>query len=195
MTSGLKALCFALLFLIAASPVRADWPGAWGLAQLGESLAETTEGKVRFREFRTVSYLNAPIELSGYVMRRGNRIEKHILSPFQESIVIDGDTVDVDTAEGEHHRFDVNDHGLIKGLATALQATLSGNLLVLEKQFDVILSGAPTGWTLHLTPLEADLRQVLPGITLTGVNGLVETIEIEGEHGDISMMTLQHTSP
>jgi len=195
MTSGLKALCFALLFLGAVFPLRADWPGAWGLAQLGESLAEMTEGKVQFREFRTVSYLDAPIVLSGYVMRQGNRIEKHIISPFQESIVIDGNTVDVDTAEGEHHRFDVNDHGLIKGLATALQATLSGNLLALEKQFDVILSGTPTGWTLHLIPLEADLRQALPGIRLTGVNGLVETIEIEGEHGDISMMTLQHTAP
>jgi outer membrane lipoprotein carrier protein LolA len=195
MIFGLKILCLVLLFFGGASPLHADWPGAWGLTQLGEALAEAPEGRVAFTETRTVSYLDAPITLSGYVLRQGDRIEKHIVSPMQESIVIDGTTVQVDTAEGEHHRFDINDHGLIKGLAMALKATLTGDLNGLDNQFDVTLSGAASGWQLHLVPLDDSVRKSLPGLTLAGAEGIVETIEIEGENGDTSIMTLQHSVP
>ena len=195
MTSGLKILCLLILLSSGIAPLHADWPGAWGLAQLGEALADAPEGRVAFTETRSVSYLDAPIVLSGYVLRQGNRLEKHIVSPIQESIVIDDTTVQVDTAEGEHHRFDINDHGLIKGLATALRATLIGDLKSLDSQFKVTLSGADSGWTLNLVPLDESVRKSLPGLTLAGAEGFVETIEIEGENGDLSIMTLQHSVP
>jgi hypothetical protein len=195
MTSGLRILCLLILFSSGVAPLHADWPGAWGLAQLGEALAEAPEGRVAFTETRSVSYLDAPVTLSGYVLRQGNRIEKHVVSPIQESIVIDDTTVLVDSAEGEHHRFDINDYGLIKGLAAALRATLIGDLKGLDNQFDVTLSGAASGWKLHLVPLDDSVRKNLPGLTLAGTEGFVETIEIEGENGDLSIMTLQHSAP
>lgn len=178
-----------MLFWLAIGPADA---AEWSLESLGAALAETTEGRVSFKERRTVSYLDQPLELEGYVVRQGDRLEKHVTRPAAESIVFEGETVKVETSEGGNHSLDLDDHPLLKGLAFALRASLRGETARLREEFDATLSGNRDDWRLTLSPSEKTVKDVLQEVQLTGSAGQVRTIRIVGENDDSSVMTLEH---
>lgn len=185
MISGFRASLIVSL-LLAAVPARADWD----LETLSRALATQTATRVDFREERHVSYLSESLLLSGYVARKGERLEKHVLAPITESFVIDGDQVEVETAKGEHYLFDLEDHPMLQGLAMALRAGLSGDFTGLRDTFDILQEGDAADWTLHLVPHTEKLREVLREVTLSGAAGKITRIRIEGADGDASVMHL-----
>ncbi|MEX0693200.1 MAG: LolA-related protein [Rhodospirillales bacterium] len=186
MTSGLKAFLISLLLLVTAVPARTDWD----LQSLSRALAGQTDARVDFREERRVAYLTENLLLSGYVVRKGDRLEKHVLEPITESFVIDGDQVEVETAQGEYYRLDLDDHPMLKGLALALRAGLSGDFTNLDDTFDMHQTGDAAHWTLHLVPHKDQLRAELREVTLSGIGGNIDRIRIEGVNGDTSEMKM-----
>ncbi len=186
MISGFRVFFF-LSLLLATVPVRADWD----MDTLSRALAAQTDTRVDFREERHVSYLTESLLLTGYVVRKGKRLEKHVLAPITESFVIDGDRVEVETAQGEHHLFDLEDHPMLQGLAMALRAGLSGDFTGIRDTFDIRQQGDAVDWTLHFVPHAGKLREVLREVTLSGADGKIDRIRIEAVGGDTSVMHLR----
>lgn len=189
MNFGLSAFLI-LPLLLSAVPAHA----AWDLDALSRALAGQTAARVDFREERHVSYLTESLLLSGYVARNGDRLEKHVLAPITESFVIDGDHVEVETNDGEHYLFALDDHPMLHGLAMALRAGLSGDFSGIRDTFDIRQDGNPAAWTLHLVPRTKSLRAALREVTLSGAAGDIERIRIEGAGGDTSEMTLRRVA-
>lgn len=181
-------LALSLVLPLSGGASAADWT----LETLGRALAAESEGPVPFTERREVAYLDEPLLLSGYVRRDGARLEKHVLDPKRESIVFDGDTVRVRAEDGTERTLNIDDHPLIRGLAVALRATLTGAFDRLTADFEVSLSGPRDDWTLILAPRADTIRAEIERVALTGAAGRVRTIRIEAAEGGSSVMTLLH---
>jgi len=177
-------LCLALALSTTAT--------AWDVETLGAALADNQGGRVAFTETRHTAYLTAPVELSGVLVREGERLEKHVLAPAPETFIISGGSAEITTATGERHSLALNDHPLLRGLAAALRAALTGQTDRLQRDFDLSLEGDETDWRLRLFPRADDLRITLQEIVLGGRNGQVGLIRIEERNGDISEMLLTH---
>lgn len=188
MIFGFRAF-FILSLLLATVPAHAEWD----LDALSRALAAQTAARLDFREERHVSYLTENLVLSGYVARKGERLEKHVLAPITESFVIEGDQIEVETAKGDHYILDLEDHPMMQGVAMALRAGLSGDFTRLHGTFNIREEGDAAGWTLHLVPHTEKLREVLREVTLSGAAGKINRIRIEGVDGDTSVMHLGAT--
>lgn len=191
MSSGLKT-AFWLLCCLIASPA-----AAWDLASLGAALAKQPDGRVDFTEQRRISYLDTPLTLEGYLLLDGDRLEKHVLAPTTEHFVAEGDHVEIETARGEHHSFNLDDHPMLNALVTALRASLRGDLKALRQEFEVALEGDADAWQLSLV---FENERAKPGeaagaVVLAGARGRVNSIRIEEPDGDTSVMTLEHRRP
>jgi hypothetical protein len=115
-----------------------------------------------------------------------------VLDPQKESVVFEGDSVTVRTAEGSVHTLDVDDHPMVQGLVAAFQATLQGRMEELAERFSVALEGGEADWRLTLTPKTAAMKEALSAVILSGRAGTIRTIRIETADGDSSVMTLLH---
>lgn len=187
MISGIRASVAVLLICWSA----VAWASDWGLSELGAALGNATEGRVGFREERTVAYLSSPLVSTGYVARHGDRIEKHVVAPKRESLILDGANMEVESEDG-WQSYDVDDHPMLRGLSAALQAGLTGRFGPAEDVFDIALNGDRNGWSILLSPKPGPVAEAVEEIVLQGAGDRIETIDIRSTDGDRSTMTLLH---
>ncbi|HTD06378.1 LolA-related protein [Undibacterium sp.] len=185
------SLLLALLILVQPGLARAE---SWDLPQLMASLAQVQSNEARFTEKKTMALLKAPVESSGILSyRRPDHVEKHILRPKEESLVIDGDEVSwKDGASGKKHSLRLQNNPALTALVESLRATLAGDLPALRRYFAVKLQGTQARWTLTLTPAEDTIRRSLKTMSIEGSGTQVSVIDIVEVGGDRSVMVLQH---
>ena len=99
--------------------------------------------RARFIEIRQSALLKKPLVLSGrLVYRRPDRLEKHVLTPFVESITIEGTRVSITREGAEAGRmFTLPASGPAQALIESLRATLAGDLPALGRHFAIAVSG------------------------------------------------------
>ncbi|MGH8752042.1 MAG: LolA family protein, partial [Burkholderiales bacterium] len=86
-----KFLSGVMLFLLSSSGMAQE---SWGLEQLMQDMARVETSSANFTETKTLSVLTAPLTLSGKLFyRRPGRVEKHVLSPYDESLRVEGDAL------------------------------------------------------------------------------------------------------
>ena len=74
----------------AAEPSESTQPAGWGVQQLMQSLAQEKGAKRKFTERKYMSVLTEPLESSGTLIYVApGRLEKHTLSPREESMVVE----------------------------------------------------------------------------------------------------------
>jgi outer membrane lipoprotein-sorting protein len=170
---------------------RAD---SWGLPQLMASLAQVQTHEARFTEKKTIALLKAPVESSGILRyRRPDHVEKHILQPKEEILVIDGDEVSMqEGAAGKRHSMRLQNNPALEALAESMRATMAGDLSTLRRYFAVKLEGSQAHWTLTLTPAEDTMRRNLKVLNIEGQADQVTQIRVAEVGGDTSVMVLQH---
>ena len=78
---------------VPAAIAQAESNAKWDLTQLMQDLGRVKAARGRFVERRYLAILNTPLESSGtLVYIAPGRLEKHMLLPRQESLILDGDT-------------------------------------------------------------------------------------------------------
>ncbi|MEC9267526.1 MAG: LolA-related protein [Pseudomonadota bacterium] len=189
MISGIRAALLVALLSWSGAAVADDW----GLDELGQALADAPNGRIAFREERSIAFLAAPIIVTGYVARQDGRIEKHVVAPKRESVILDGSHMEVESDDG-WQSYDIDDHPALRGLATALQAGLTGRFEPAEDLFDIDVTGDRAAWAVTLSPKPGPVAEAIEAIALTGMAARIDTIEIREADGDRSLMTLRHGS-
>lgn len=164
------------------------------LNALMQLMSEVPASRSRFVETRELALLTRPLELKGQLAyERPHRLSKHVLSPFDELISVDGDALTVvNRAKGESRSFSLREQPAMGALVESVRATLAGDLALLERHYRVQLSGARHAWRLALVPREARVRAHVERISLAGAGARVTRIEILEAGGDRSVMTLLH---
>lgn len=157
---------------------------------LMELMAKVTSREDRFTETRTVAMLTRPLVLKGTLAyARPDRVEKHVISPYEEHILVQGDQLTLSTQEGTK-RIAVNSHPLIRSFIEAIRASLAGEVAVLRRLYHIKFEGNQQGWVLTLRPLDAQAAEYLTSITLTGHGDRLTAVDIQETGGDRSLMQI-----
>ncbi len=134
--------------------------------------------------------LTRPLVLKGTLAyARPDRVEKHVISPYEEHILVQGDQLTLSTQEGTK-RIAVNSHPLIRSFIEAIRASLAGEVAVLRRLYHIKFEGNQQGWVLTLRPLDAQAAEYLTSITLTGHGDRLTAVDIQETGGDRSLMQI-----
>lgn len=201
MTTGssapLRHAIVALAIAAAAGPVplviaQTQSKSKWDLTQLMQDLRQVKTARGRFVERRYLAILNTPLESSGtLVYIAPGRLEKHMLSPRQESLTLDGDTLLIENKEtGQRRQVVLQEQPVVGAFVESIRSTLAGDLHTLNRFYEVSLEGDASRWRLRLKPTEPRMREVASEIRLSGSGTWVGVIEILDAGGDRSVMTI-----
>ena len=163
---------------------------SFDIPRLMERMAQVTSRQVHFTETKTFAVLTKPIILAGtlsYV--HPDRVEKHVLIPYEEHLIVQGDQLTLTTKDGTK-RMKLNSHPLIWSLVEAIRSSLSGELATLKRFYDVKIDGTQQNWTLTLRPLDQQAAAYLTSVALHGRDNWLTSVEIRETGGDQSVMTI-----
>ena len=187
----LARLACAMLLIAGAAPVLpADPPLT--LDRLMAELARHGPGTVRFTEVKSSALLKAPIESSGTLSYTAPaRLEKHTRSPRDERLVVDRDTVVIESAaRKERLELRLADYPAVRASIESIRGTLAGDLAALRRHYRVELEGTWSEWRLHLLPSDPELAELVHKVLIGGSSARVQRIEILEASGDRSVMTI-----
>jgi outer membrane lipoprotein-sorting protein len=189
MTSGARSFLAALL--LAPLPCLAQ---SWDLDALMREMAAVPASRTRFVETRRLALLTQPLELKGSLTyERPNRLTKHVESPFDELLTVDGEGLSlVNRTKGEQRFVSLREQPALGALVEGVRATLAGERAQLERHYRVQFSGARDAWRLRLTPRNAQLKGYVESIVLSGAAARLQRIEVSETSGDSSVMTILH---
>lgn len=164
------------------------------VTQLMEWMAQVPSRRDRFVETKTLSVLTEPLILTGtlsYV--RPDHIEKHVLTPYEEHLIVQGDQLTLKNRDGTK-RISVKSHPLIWSFVEAIRASLAGEAVTLRRFYHVTIGGRRQNWTLTLRPLDEQTKGYVAFITLHGRDNRLTSLEIKEAGGDQSVMTIEPAS-
>ena len=193
MTTGHRiALALLVLGCLVSAPARTQGKSALALEQLMKDLAQVKSARGRFVERKHLAMLNAPLESSGtLVYVAPGRLEKHMLSPRRESLILDGDQLIIENKDkGQRRTFPLQEHPVLWAFVESVRSTLTGDLATLQRFYEVRLEGDAGAWRLRLKPKEPRMRQAASEIRVGGSGTWVSVIEIDEAGGDRSVTTI-----
>lgn len=191
MNSGLR-LALALLGAAQIAAALAQVEGKLSLEQLMHELSQVTSARGKFVERKYLAMLETPLESSGTLLYSApGRLEKHMLMPRQESLVLDGDTLVIEAKRsGKRRSLTLQEHPVVWGFAEGIRSTLTGDLATLQRFYKVELEGDARAWRLRLEPIEPHMRQAAAEIRLGGSGAWVNRIEVLETGGDRSVTVI-----
>ena len=189
MISGARSLLAWLA--VACAPALAQ---GGDLDALLREMAAVPASRTRFVETRHMALLTRPLELKGSLTyERPNRLTKHVESPFDETLTVDGEALSlVNRTKGEQRFVSLREQPALRALVESVRATLAGDRAQLERHYRLQFSGARNAWRLRLVPREAQLKGYVESITLSGDGARLQRIEVSESGGDSSVMTILH---
>src|SRR5262245_40574962 len=113
MISGALSSAFLLLAFAAQAQ-------GWDLPALMQAMAQVQSSRARFVESRHVALLTQPLELKGSLSyERPHRLAKHVESPVDELLSVDGDALSVlNKTRGERRVISLRDQPAAGALVT-----------------------------------------------------------------------------
>jgi outer membrane lipoprotein-sorting protein len=180
------------LILVLGLPVlvKADNEQPLDLPQLMELMAQVRDRRDRFTETKTLAVLTKPLVLTGTLAySRPDRVEKHVLSPYEEHLVVQGDELTLTNKDGTK-RIGVKSHPLIWSFVEAIRASLAGEVTALRRFYHVKLEGTRNDWLLTLRPLDPQAASYLTSIMLNGRGNHLRSVDIREAGGDRSVMAI-----
>lgn len=189
MISGARSLLIGLLLACTAS-----FAQGWELDALLRDMAAVPASRTRFVETRHVALLTRPLELKGSLTyERPNRLIKHVESPFDEMLTVDGEALSlVNKTKGEQRFISLREQPALRALVESVRATLAGDRAQLERHYRVQFSGARNAWRLRLVPRESQLKGYVESILLSGDGARLQRVEVTEGSGDSSVMNILH---
>jgi outer membrane lipoprotein-sorting protein len=160
------------------------------LPQLMELMAQVSVRQDRFTETKTMTVLTKPLVLTGTLAySRPDRVEKHVLTPYEEHLVVQGDQLTLVNKDGTR-RIGVKSHPLIWSFVEAIRASLAGEVEALRRFYHIKVEGTAKKWLLTLRPLDPQAASYLTSIRLMGQGNRLASVEIHETGGDRSVMTI-----
>jgi len=181
---------------LTATPTFAEEPEkkatTWTINELMHSLAIVKKSKATFVERKYLSILKAPLEYSGTLTYNApGHLEKYTLLPKSESMVLDQNTLVVQSGDPPQKRtLSLQDYPVLWAFVESFRSTLAGDIETLDRFYHVTLEGHPDQWLLILRPVDAKMKNMVSEIRINGSLEQINTIEIRESGGDYSVMSI-----
>ncbi|GLQ49821.1 outer membrane lipoprotein carrier protein LolA [Dyella flava] len=178
-----------LLMLFACFNVQAQSPVL--LHTVLNQLSQHTAVRAAFTQQRQNPALATPQNSSGQLLFvTGHGMLWQVQQPYQETLALTGNqTVRID-ASG--HVQPVRNERGVSQISQMLQSMLAGQLDAVMRQFNVSADGTAAQWTLHFTPKQARVAQVLRSIQLDG-DAYLQGIRIDMQDGTLTDIRMTNT--
>jgi Outer membrane lipoprotein carrier protein LolA-like len=184
-----------LVLTVAWSCCTAPAIPADAIAELLSGFTQHPHQQARFVEQTYSRVLKRPSETTGELyFDAPDRLEKRTLTPVRENLLVEGENVTV--SRGAHRRsLRIADIPPLRPLLEGLRATLAGDLAGLSGHFAVSAAATDAGWLLTLRPLPNEPQPLYRRIQIRGRDGRVQSLEIERDTGERSVMTITTVEP
>lgn len=164
--------CLPVSWLFAAAAWAAD------IEAVLKNVAVSPPARVEFIEQRSNPLLENPMELTGYLEYLApGKMRKVIQSPFNESYLVDDDYVAVER-DGNVRKLSTHSARSLQSMLSGLEAILSGDRGMLEKDFEYELQGCIQRWTLIMQPRSKKVSRRLSGLVVGGDGERVNSIRV-----------------
>jgi outer membrane lipoprotein-sorting protein len=185
--------CIKLALLLALIPLLAEAAPQLTITELMQMLGSVESASAKFVETRHSALLKSPLVLQGTLAyRRPDRLEKHVLSPYDERITVEGSSLSLENRT--HNRKKAIPISSAPGLAAlieSIRATRAGDLAALQRYYALRLEGSRESWRLTLKPLDAEVAAYVSEIVLTGSEAQISRTTVEEANGDRSVMEIE----
>lgn len=179
-----RSLPGALALVFATAAVAAP-----GLAEsLLAGIAKTPPVATPFIQVAYRGVLDRPLIVSGTLRwLGGDRMERDIAKPFQESAKIGAGEVSVQRGSGEVHRMPLARAPQAAAMLTGFRALLGGDASALQQDFTLAAQGDQARWVLTLTPRSGQLKQQMKSIVIDGRAHEPRCLTLTSANGDTSI--------
>jgi outer membrane lipoprotein-sorting protein len=195
MISGVKGRAsIPLLLALAAIPASAAAPLT--VTELMQMLGSVESARARFVETRESTLLKTPLVLQGTLSyRRPDRVEKHVLSPRDERITVEGGNLTLENrSQNRRKTISVGSAPGLAALVESIRATRAGDLVALRRHYALRIEGSRGEWTLTLTPLDSQVGDYVTSVVLSGSDSRIGRIAVVETGGDRSVMEITEMS-
>jgi hypothetical protein len=158
---------------------------------LMQALAQQKAARAKFVERKYIGFVDQPIESRGELsFTAPDRLEKRTLEPRQESLVLEGETLQVEQAGKRNMTVNLPSHPEAAAFVESIRGTLAGDLASLQKYYSLELSGNLDHWRLVLVPLQSRMQKIVTRIRMEGTASSVRSIGFDQADGDRSEMQI-----
>ena len=174
---------------------------SWTLKQLMGQLSEVRYARLSFIETKQAMFLTSDLVIEGNMEYRApGYLEKVTVSPVNEKVVVDGDSMTVEkmTITGKHagtlqkQYYSIQSHPALQAAVGGIRAVLAGNYETLDQNYLVEINGKREDWTLKLVPKSAEISAYVEKILLSGKEASILTYVTIQPDGDESVMHLTY---
>ena len=176
-----------LLALLVGCPVAR---AADSLDALLQAIGSRPHAHATFVEHQYMKILDRPLESSGELLfTPPDHLEKRTLAPRAESLAVTDGQLRLD--RGRHHlEIALSSYPQIAPLIEGIRATLAGDRATLERLFNIEFAGTDAGWSMQLTPRDAELSRLVRQLRLAGLGNELTRVETLRGDGDRSVMDI-----
>lgn len=181
-----EALLLAACLMLAAGGALAAPPRLVDSVLAG--IAKTPPVSTPFVQVSYRGVLDRPLVVSGTLRwLGGDRMERDIEKPFEETAKIGDGELSVQRGSGEVHRMPLARAPQAGAMLAGFRALLGGDMSALEQDFKLVATGSKAHWLITLTPRTGELRQQLKSIAIDGRNDEPRCLTVADANGDSSI--------
>ncbi len=160
--------------------------------RLMQMLASVQESQATFTEVKVMANLTRPLQDSGRLSYlRPSHLEKVTVEPLAERLVVDGDRLTLAEGGAAPRVIDLNAEPMIRGLVDAIRGTLSGDLAMLRRTYQVSMQGDVSAWRLILTySTDPSVARMIASTTIEGAGTSLRVVQTRQTNGDDTRMTI-----
>ncbi len=170
-------------FAAALVSMAAAAAGAFSVAELQRLLQSSPRQAVRFQEVRESPWLSTPVTARGTLHSTPDALEKRVESPRRETWRRLADRIEMQGAGGAQQIL-FSQAPALAPLSDLMRRVVAGDLVALERDFSIELSGDERVWRARLQPRSAQVGRHLAQIELQGTGGQLQVIIVVERQGE-----------
>ncbi len=163
--------------------VGAGAAGVLGVAELQRLLQSSAKPAVRFEEVRESPWLSTPVTARGTLHSTPGALEKRVESPRRETWRLLADRIEMQGAGGAQQIL-FSQAPALAPLSDLMRRVVAGDLVALERDFSIELSGDGRVWRARLQPRSAQVGRHLAQVDLQGTGGQLQVIIVVERQGE-----------
>jgi hypothetical protein len=167
-------------------------PDALTIAQLQRLLQASAKSALTFQEVRESPWLSSPVMSRGTMRSTPVALEKRLESPRQETWRLAEDRIEWAGPGGKGSKHILFTQApALAALSQVMRKVVGGDLVALQTEFDIRLTGDARVWSAHLKPRSAEVARHLDHVELQGTAGQLQVIIVVERQGERTTTRLQ----
>jgi hypothetical protein len=179
----IKAFLRGLLLATALASLGAGAAGPLGVPELQRLLQSAARPSVSFQEQRESPWLSAPVTSRGSMHSTPGALEKRVESPRRETWRLLPDRIEW-VGEGGSKQTLFSQTPALAALSDVMRRVVAGDIVALERDFRIQLTGDERAWRAQLQPRSAEVGRHLEHVELQGTGGQLQVIIVVERQGE-----------